>query len=662
VPEAAPNRPDPRPPQHTPVLALLLGALALCAYAPIVAGDYQFLNADDDEYVTANPHVKGGLNGPDLRWALTALHANNWHPLTWVSLQLDAQLFGGHNAGAFHRTNVLLHAANTVVLFLVLRALTGAVWRSAVVAAFFAVHPLHVESVAWVAERKDVLSTLFWLLTVAAYAGYAARPGIDRYLLVVTTFAIGLMAKPMLVTLPCVLLLLDYWPLRRWRPGRWSAAGDPGAPSFAPASPGRLLLEKLPLAALAIGCCVLTLHAQQGIMQPLDYLPFPYRLGNALLSCTAYLGKMLVPMGLAIYYPHPGTAVSAWQAVVAGVLLLALTGLVLAAATRRPYLAVGWLWYLGTLVPVIGLVQVGLQARADRYTYIPLLGIFIALTWAARDLVAGRRGAPLAAAAAGTLLVAVCTALTWLQLPSWRSSRTLWERDLAVTAESAIAHEGLAKALEQEGQFEEARREYAAAIALGPDARRHTDYGIFLGQHGRSDEALAAFDAALALSSENQLAHYSAGLVRLRQGKLDEAQRHFLDVIRLNPGYGGGHYQLGVVLARQGKPGEAEEQFAEALRSNPRHANTLWQLGLAQESAGHLEEARASFEAALRSEPGHAEAHHALGRLLLRQGRLAEAQRHLTEAVRLNPRSAEARADLATVRQRQGQPDEPAAP
>jgi tetratricopeptide (TPR) repeat protein len=659
VPDATPRSPDGRPDRRPLLLAVVLGALAVAAYAPVLAGGYQFLNVDDDEYATDNPHVKGGLSGPDLGWALTAFHSNNWHPLTWVSLQLDAELSGPEpDAAVFHRTNVLLHTANAVLVFLVLRRLTGALWRSAVVAGFFAVHPLHVESVAWVAERKDVLSTLFWMLTLAAYAGYAARPGLSRYLLVVATFALGLMAKPMLVTLPCVLLLLDYWPLRRWRPGRWAAAEEPGMPSFAPASAGRLLLEKLPLLALAAGCCVLTLRAQQGIVQPLDYLPFPYRVGNALLSYVAYLGKMLWPAGLAVYYPHPRTAMSPAGAAAAGVLLLAMTGLALASAPRRPYLAVAWLWYLGTLVPVIGVVQVGRQAFADRYTYVPLLGIFIALAWGARDLLARRRPALLAAGAAAAALLAVCTVLTWQQLPCWRNSRALWERDLAVTPESGIGHQGLARALERAGEIEEARRHYAAAAALDPSV--HTGYGLFLARHGYDAEALEQFTAALALAPENQPARYNAGLVLLRQGRLDEAREYFAEVIRLNPGYGGGHYGLGVVLARQGEPQAAEEEFREALRSNPRHANTLWQLGLALESQGRLDEARASLEAAVRSEPGHAQAHQALGRLLLRLGEPAAARRHLAEAVRLNPRSAEAGPESG--RPRTGQPSGPALP
>jgi Tfp pilus assembly protein PilF len=653
--------PDHPSDQRIPLLALALVALTLAAYAPLVAGDHRFLNVDDDEYVTANPHVLGGLTGANLAWALTALHANNWHPLTWVSLQLDAQFSGREpSAALFHRTNVLLHAANAVLLFLVLRRLTGTVWRSAVVAALFAVHPLHVESVAWVAERKDVLSTLFWLLTLAAYAGHAARPSLGRYLLVLLTFTLGLLAKPMLVTLPCVLLLLDYWPLRRWRPGRWTAAAEAETPAFVPASPGRLLLEKVPLLVLAAGCCVLTLRAQQGIVQTLDYLPFPYRLANALISYVAYLGKMLWPAGLAIYYPHPGTAVSPGLAIAAGVLLLTLTSLAVALARRRPYLLVGWLWYVGTLVPVVGLVQVGRQALADRYTYIPLIGIFTILVWGTCDLLAGRRPLLRAAGVLAGMLLLVCTALTWLQQPHWRSSRALWEHDLAVVPESAIAHQGLAKAFAQEGKVEEARREYAAALALDPTARLHTEYGLFLGQHGRDAEALEQFQAALALSPESQVAHYNAGVVLVHQGKLNEAREQFAEVIRLNPDFGGGYYHLGVVLARQGKPCEAEEQFARALQNNPHHANTLWQRGLVLESQGKLDAARASFEAAVQSEPGHAQAHHALGRLLLRQGQLAEARRHLTEAARLDPRSAEIRADLETVRRRLGEPDDPA--
>src|SRR5579883_3235845 len=349
-----------------------VAVLALAAYAPIGDGSYQFLNVDDNEYVTENPHVQAGLTGPSLWWALTKFHSHNWHPLTWMSLQLDWQLYGPNPLG-FHITNVLLHAANAVLLFFALRSLTGAVGRSAVVAAFFAVHPLHVESVAWVAERKDVLSTLFGMLALVAYTRYARSGSLSRYLLVVAFLALSLLAKPMLVTLPFLFLLLDYWPLRRWP---------------AQASARRLLLEKVPLLVLVLFSCVMTLIAQHrgGAVNSLKLTPLSERLANSSLAYVQYLGQTIAPLNLAVFYPFPHGRVSFPLALAAGLLLACLTWLAWRERKSRPYFLVGWLWYLGTMVPVIGVVQVGGQAHADRYTYFPLIGIFLLVVWGLADL------------------------------------------------------------------------------------------------------------------------------------------------------------------------------------------------------------------------------------------------------------------------------------
>ncbi|MEO6196456.1 MAG: hypothetical protein ABIS20_25835 [Thermoanaerobaculia bacterium] len=433
-------------------LPLLLGAalalLTLAAYLPALHNG--FVNLDDGLYVTGNPQVQKGITRASAAWALTANVANNWHPLTLLSHQLDCQLFGLDPAG-HHATSLLLHLANTLLLFAVLRGMTGAVWRSAAVAALFAVHPAHVESVAWVAERKDVLSALFWILAMAAWTSYARRPSPGRYLLVALMMLLGLMAKPMVVTLPFALLLLDVWPLERRGLG-WK----------------RLIAEKLPLLALSAAASLVTLRYQRTSLAPLDLVPWSVRLANAAVAYASYLGKLLLPRNLAVFYPIP-LAIPAWQVAAATALLAALTALATWKARRAPWLLVGWLWFLGTLVPVIGLVQVGRQAMADRYTYLPSIGLFVAIVWGIAWGIAAlareRRAILATASAAAILALAVGT---WKQAGTWHDSVALYRHALAVTRGNYVAHVGLAKALTAERNLEGAEEEYRAALALRP--------------------------------------------------------------------------------------------------------------------------------------------------------------------------------------------------
>jgi hypothetical protein len=429
-------------------VSLLLGAalalLTLAAYLPTLHNG--FVNLDDGFYVTGNPQVREGITRASAAWALTANVANNWHPLTLLSHQLDCQLFGLDPAG-HHATSLLLHLANTLLLFAVLRGMTGAVWRSAIVAALFAIHPAHVESVAWVAERKDVLSALFWILAMAAWMGYARRPSLGRYLLVALTMVLGLMAKPMVVTLPFALLLLDVWPLERRGLG-WK----------------RLIAEKLPLLALSAAASLVTLRYQRTSLAPLDLVPWSLRIANAAVSYAAYLGKLLLPRNLAVFYPIP-LAIPVWQVAGAAALLAGLTALAVWKARRAPWLLIGWLWFLGTLVPVIGLVQVGRQAMADRYTYLPSIGLFVAIVWEIAAL-AGKRRAILATAAAA--IVALLAAGTWKQAGTWHDSVALYRHALAVTRGNYVSHVGLAKALVAKRDWKGAAEQYRAALALRP--------------------------------------------------------------------------------------------------------------------------------------------------------------------------------------------------
>ena len=634
------------------VAAVAVAVLALAAYAPIWYGDYEFLNVDDDEYVTENPHVLAGLTGPSLWWALTKFHSHNWHPLTWMSLELDRQLYGDNPLG-FHITNVLLHTANTVLLFFALRSLTGAAWRSAVVAAFFAVHPLHIESVAWVAERKDVLSTLFWMLILWAYSAYAAGPGWGRYLLMLALFGLGLMAKPMLVTLPCVLLLLDYWPLRRFSSYQPAAPARAKEPLAGAAGWWSLVKEKLPFFALAVGCSLLTLQAQQDIMQPLDVLPLPYRLANVPLAYLTYIGMMFWPVRLAVFYPHPGQTISFGLATGAAGLLLILTALALRQARRRPYLAVGWLWYLGTLVPVIGLVQAGRQAFADRYTYVPFIGLFLLLAWGTYDLLERRRLVWAAVPVVGGLLAA-CLVLTWRQLPVWRNSVALWQHALAVRP-SSVAQQVKARFLEKEGRIDDARREYAEALRLDPTAVAYNNVGAFLAKHGWTNEALEHFAQSLALYPEQRAAHHNMGYLLLEQGKLDEARRHLAEAVRLDPNFAASHYCLGLVLQRQGKFREAESELLRALRGNPGSANARYHLGVALEGQGRSREAAEWFLSALQCDSNHSETHTSLGALLARVGQPTAAQEHFRAALSRDPRNGRAHFNLGLVLELDGQ-------
>ncbi len=418
-------------------LSIALAVVTLLIYSR--SFDAGFIQFDDPDYVVQNGHVLQGLTPDSVRWAFTTLACANWHPLTWLSLQLDASVYGGSKAGGFHATNAFLHVANTVLLFLILGRMTGAVWQCATVAALFALHPLHVESVAWVSERKDVLSTLFWMLTMAAYVAYVRRPSLARYLLVALALAAGLMAKPMLITLPFVLLLLDYWPLGRWKNG--PAPALPSEIADRPLSPGRLLWEKIPLIVVVLASCVVTFVAQRAgrAVGTLETYPLRVRLLNALLAACTYLGQMLLPIDLAVYYPHPGAQISIPLALAAGIVLLAISWLVLWPGRRFPYLAVGWLWYLGTLTPVIGLVQVGRQAMADRYTYVPSIGCFLILSWGVADLALARRWPRLAPGALAGVILGVCGALTWVQLGYWHDDFSVWEHTAEVTKSNALA-------------------------------------------------------------------------------------------------------------------------------------------------------------------------------------------------------------------------------
>jgi Tfp pilus assembly protein PilF len=513
--------------QQAILICVCLAVLIAAVYWPVVHAG--FLTYDDDLYVTANPHVRGGLTVPGVIWAFTAYHDSNWFPLTWLSLALDCQWFG-MNAAGYHAVNVILHTASTVLLFLVLRRMTGAKWRSAWVAAVFGVHPLHVQSVAWVAERKDVLSGLFWMLAMWGYARYVERPTWLRYAAVVGWYAMGLMAKPMVVTLPFVLLLLDYWPLGRTLWTR-SVVGHNAQLRL-----GALVREKIPFFALAAVSCGVTIWAQHsgGAISSLERLPLGPRMVNAVVSYARYMEKAVWPSGLAFYYPY-----RAWSpgiVIVSGAILVAVSSLGIRRARREPYLAVGWFWFLGTLVPAIGLVQVGSQSMADRYTYLPLIGLFIMLCWSVPARAMERRNLKVITIVAAAAVLAGCAVLSRVQVQYWRNSETLFRRALAVTRDNWVAHDGLGVVLEQSGRNPEAIGHLEQALRIKPDfPEAHCNLGIALGQAGRMPEAIEHLEQALRIKPDFPEARYNLGIALEQAGRVPEAIEQFEQALRLRP-------------------------------------------------------------------------------------------------------------------------------
>ncbi|HZE22125.1 MAG TPA: tetratricopeptide repeat protein [Desulfobaccales bacterium] len=586
---------------------LFLVVATLAVYGQLRS--YQFISYDDNVYVYDNPAVQAGLTLKGLSWAFTTTRAGNWHPLTWLSLMLDCQLFG-LNPGAQHLTNLAFHIASSLLLFLWLLYLTPSLGCSFMVAALFALHPMHVESVAWVAERKDVLSTFFWLLTMWAYVWYVKRPGWRRYLLILVCFSLGLMAKPMLVTLPFVLLLLDYWPL-----SRLSFEGLAAAETSSPSGPGvalrRLLWEKAPLFGLAALFSLIALYAQQevGAVWTGKTLPFTMRLANALVAYVSYLGKMLWPVHLAVLYPHPHN-LSLWQAVAAGLVLAALTILALRQARRHPYLLVGWLWYLGTLVPVIGLVQVGRQAMADRYTYVPFIGLFIAVVWGTAALAARWRASRflLPVGAGGVLAaLAVCT---WVQVGYWRDSISLYEHTLKVTRGNPVTQNNLGEVLAGQGQLNQAVAHYTAALRLQPDfAQAHYNLGVALGAQGKLNQAAAQYRAALRFKPDFAEACNNLGEILAAQDKLAQAVAQYRAALRLRPDLVVTRNNLGVALANQGKIDAAITQFQKAIQIKPDFPDAYFNLGLALMTKGDDNQASRVFQNFIKIVPGNTRKH-----------------------------------------------------
>jgi len=654
VPQAARRRPDWR--GHAKlIVSVLIVLVTVAAFWQVK--DHDFLNYDDPPYITENPFVQSGLNLRSITWAFTnTAIVGYWHPLTWLSHMLDCQLFG-LDPRWHHFSNLGFHVLNTLLLLLFLARVTGSLWPSAMVAALFALHPLHVESVAWAAERKDVLSTFFWLLTMWAYVWYLDRPNLKRYSLVLLAFALGLMAKPMLVTLPVVLLLLDFWPLGRLQVPPAAAGAQPQTPLSADTRRAalRLILEKVPLLALAALFSLLTVLTQREAMAPLTVASLYLRVANALISYLVYLGKTVWPLNLAAFYPHPLDNVSWWQAAAAALALLGFSLLAWREARRRPYLAVGWFWYLITLLPVIGLLQAGEQAMADRFTYVPLIGIFIIMSWGALDLTAGWRWQRPALAATAGLLILACTILTWRQVGYWRDNKTLFEHANQVTDNNFVAYIHLVHAYGELGKVAEAKDMFAKAVKFRPkDKNAYNDLGMAYSNAGRSEEAIAMFHQTIQIAPTFAPAYNNLGIEYGKQGKIDEAIEMFQKAVQLNPNLVETYNNLGKAYALQGKSEEAIAAFDRAIDTYPYFAPSYSNLGIQYGTQGKVDDAIRMYRKAIRLDPKFAEAYNNLGVAYLNQGKPGEAITLFAKAIQVQPDFLKAYSNLAVAYVDQG--------
>ena len=617
---------------------MLLVLAVLAVFAPLIG--HPFLELDDETYVTRNPHVATGLSWDNTVWAFTAFHSSNWHPLTWISHQLDVSVWGLGPAG-HHLTSVLLHAANTLLVLLVLARMTGAFWPSLFVAALFGLHPQRLESVAWVAERKDVLSAFFGLLALYAWTGYAKLPSRAGYVLSLVAFALSLLAKPMLVTFPFLLLLFGVWPLAQTAVSRTSAR--------------RRILELAPYFTLAAASSAVTVFAQRasGSIGSLQAVPFADRLANAATAYVAYLIKLVWPVNLALVYPLPHD-VPIWRWAGAAVLLLAVTAAAIVSYRRRPWLTVGWCWYLGTLVPVIGLIQVGTQAYADRYTYFPMLGIGIVIAWGAAERAAGAKQ-PWPFAATAVAVLVTLGGLTLWQGTYWASSERLFARSLAVSPGSALIHNNYGSLLQRDGRREDARQQFRAAVAIDPFyATARKNLGNVLLDLNMPAEAVTELTRVVQQVPDYASARNRLGVALATLGRRDEALPQLRRATELEPVDPRWREDLVVALLMAGKQTEAVSLLEAALAGAGSTVEDRYLLGVARSQRGQLDAAAAAFEAALSIEPRHARALNQLGIIRAQQGRWDEAIDLFRRALAIDPSSRDAEANLKAALARSG--------
>jgi protein O-mannosyl-transferase len=628
--------------QHL-LICLAIAGCTLAAFWPLQ--NAAFINYDDNLYVFENRHLAHGFTWKNLQWAFTDYHTGYWHPLTWLTLMVDYQLFG-MNAGGYHWTNLLFHLANSLLLYGIFHRMTASPLKSAVVAMFFALHPLHAESVAWISERKDVLSTFFFFLAVGAYIDYAERKCWRAYLAVLILFLLGLMSKPSLVVFPCVLLLLDYWPLMRISALQTRSGED------AAQSPWSLpLIDKIPLFLMSgiISFMTFRMADTMGGIISLDQVPFGQRLQNALISYALYLKKMVWPFDLAVFYPFPVSF--PWEQVVLSALVLSgLTGLVLCRIRSQPYLFVGWFWYLGVLFPTSGLFQAGEQGMADRYTYLSLIGIFWAVVWGAAELARRLRTPKPYMIAAAILVIIPLLVLTRVQAEYWKDSISLFEHALRVTQGNYMAHNTYGLSLMNEGRVDEALQQYRKALALRPGyANAHNNIGLALMEKGQTVEAALHYREALRLVPQYPAAHINLGIALARQNDLRAATDHLQAALAIDSHNARAYNNLGIVLARSGDVEGAVRQFRAALDLNPHDADVHNNLGISLTEKRDFRGAVGHFSIALQLKPNDAAVHNNLGLCLANAGYPGKAKGAFLAALRLKPDFAEARRNLEAM-------------
>jgi protein O-mannosyl-transferase len=592
------------------LVCIALVAITLTLY--MQTGSFPFINLDDNLYVTNNPHVVGGITGKNIMWAFTTFDYSYWHPITWLSHMVDVQFYGMNPRG-HHLTNVGIHTISSILLLFLLLRLTGALWQSAFVATLFALHPMHVESVAWVAERKDVLSAFFFFITLIFYAEFTAKRKTALYVLSLISFLLGLMSKPMLVTLPIVMLILDFWPLNRFRSGEHYY----GLRQFL-ISATILTKEKTPFFVCSLLSGLVTIYGQYkfGAMDTLNVFPFQLRVENALVAYVKYIFKTLWPTDLAVFYPFP-SSIPLWQTICSLVILLLISAAALRAGRRSPYVPVGWFWFIVTLVPVIGLTQVGNQSMADRFSYIPGIGLFIIAAWGFSDISRGfRHRKRILAVLAGSVIIA-SSALTWQQIGHWQDSVSLYRHSLQVTAGNNFIYGNLGAALIQRGDLDTAIQTQREALRITPDfVDAHHNLGIALAEKGDLDAAIPEYQAALLLSPNDPKLHHNLGVALAGKGNLDAAIKEFGLALRIQPDDMRAHFNRGGVLIRKGDLVAAIREFQEVLRISPDDINARSNLGVALAKSGDLDAAILEFQEILRRNPNDTYAQNNLGRAL----------------------------------------------
>ena len=630
------------------LISLCLIVVIIVPYWQVISFD--FVGYDDQEYVTENSKVQKGLTVEGLKWAFTTFHSANWHPITWLSHMLDCEFYGLNPTG-HHWTNVEFHIANTLLLFFILQYMTGAIWRSAFVAALFALHPLHVESVAWIAERKDVLSAFFGLLSIAAYCRYVGNPRIINYILIILLLGLGLMAKPMLVALPFVFLLLDLWPLKRlkFRKNAYTGAAE----FFGFKAISQLIWEKIPLFALVAVASTLTFIAQksEGAVQALGALSLKIRVANALVSYVSYVLKAIWPSNLAVFYPHPGNTLPAWQIIVAALLIALSIFLSMRTLKKYPYIAVGLFWYLGTLIPVIGLVQVGNQAMADRYTYIPLIGLFIIVSWGIFDFLKKWHYHTIILILSAISAICVLAVCTFLQVSYWQNGITLFEHTIKVTNKNCVAHNNLGVLLSKEEKFDGAVFHYDEVLKIKPkDNRALYNKGCALRDKRDFDKAAFFFKESLKINPDYAEAHNGLAYILFVQGKPDEAILHYRNALKIKPDFTEAYNNLANVLCFQGKFDKAVLLYKEALRLDPENIDTHYNIGLFYKKQGKLKKAMTHLAKAIKIDPDYAKAYNEIGIILFQQGKYKKAGVFFSKAVQIKPNYTDAQKNIALLK------------